>query len=208
MANAKTWAHYEVPDLRTATAAELQRSVRRAAKTANQRIRELEKRGYTGGILNTVEAILGRRRFQERPNKMSLAQLRREYGMLRTFISSKQSTLQGRKSANQARYETAKSRGFTGTIEEFYDAVTTYFDEQVERLFSSDIIYEAVLNDDTDVLDTIVKRYQKQKTVGKRGKSSALRQFLEKQERKREKARKAEEKARKSAEKRKPKGGG
>lgn len=193
MAMVKQWKDYEVPDLRTASAADLQKAVRRAAKTANQRIRELEKRGVKGGILQTVEATLGRKRFQERPGKMSLAQLRREYGMLRTFISSKESTLSGRKAASQARYETAKSRGFKGTIDEFYEAVTNYFDDQVERLFSSDVIYEAVLNDDTDVLDAIVKKYKKQKTVGARGKSSALRQFLERQEKKR----KREEKKRK-----------
>lgn len=201
MARAKQWKDFEVPDLRTASAAELQKAVRRAAKTANQRIRELEKRGISGGILQTVEATLGRKRFQERPGKMSLAQLRREYGMLRTFISSKQSTLQGRKTSDQARYEKAKSRGFKGTIDEFYDAVTNYFNDQVERLFSSDVIYEAVLNDDTDVLDAIVKRYKKQKTVGARGKSSALRQFLERQEKKR----KREE--RKESRKKRTKGG-
>lgn len=201
MAKAKQWKDYEVADLRTASAAELQKVVRRAAKTANQRIRELEKRGISGGILQTVEATLGRKRFQERPGKMSLAQLRREYGMLRTFISSKQSTLTGRKTSDRARYEKAKSRGFKGTIDEFYDAVTNYFNDQVERLFSSDVIYEAVLNDDTDVLDAIVKRYKKQKTVGARGKSSALRQFLERQEKKR----KREE--RKESRKKRTKGG-
>lgn len=115
-----------------ASAEDLRRVVRRAAKAANQRLLRRERAGRTKGVYaGTMAALgrLGRSRFVEsksRLDKMSINELRHEYTMLRDWLSAKTSTLQGLKASDDKRYQTAQERGFTGTLEEWNDIASRF----------------------------------------------------------------------------------
>lgn len=156
-----TWKNYDVGDVRNVSTPDLIKAVERSGKAANQRLRSLEKAGFTGGMYAQAMADLGlprtrfkesaknmtgthRTRFKESAKTMTRAQLLHEYMIIRNFMSAKTSTLSGIRSANKRRYETAVSRGFDGSEEEFYQLVGDYFSENVEKLFSSNVIYDII----------------------------------------------------------------
>lgn len=180
----KTWADYDIGDPSQADQQELSIAVRRAAKAANQRLLRLERAGYTKGIYeNAMYDLVNRRRFQERTGKLSLNALRHEYKILRSFLSAKTSTVQGRQDTIDKRYKTAQDHGFSGSLEDFEFAVTKYFADNTESLFSSDIIYQAITGGKTDILDAAVEQFGADES--KRG--SALLYYLKRKEsRKRE----------------------
>ena len=158
-----SWSEYDIGNMYTATRGDLQKAVRRAAKTANQRLRRLEKAGATKGLYkNTISRLSGRRRFIERTENRTLNELRREYAMLRHFISAKTSTLQGKRKTDRKRYETAVSRGYEGTLDEFNTLVETVFSEYNERFFSSEITYQAVITGTTDLINEAISRVKQQ----------------------------------------------
>lgn len=179
-----TWADYDIGDPSQASKEELAAAVRRAAKAANQRLLRLERAGATKGIYeNAMYDLVNRRRFKERTAALSLNALRHEYKILRSFISAKTSTVQGRQETIDKRYKTAQDRGFSGSLEDFEFAVTKYFAGNTESLFSSDIIYQAITGGKTDILDAAVKQFGADES--KRG--SALLYYLKRKEsRKRE----------------------
>lgn len=152
------WARYDIGDIRTATNAELIRAVERAAKAANNRMRSLEKAGFTSGMYaHAVAAMSGRKRFRESVKKLNRTQLQYEYAALRSFMSASTSTPEGVRRANKKRFETAKARGFTGTEEEFYDMVERFFTKRVEQLYSSNVIYDAITSGKTDLIDAVLQ---------------------------------------------------
>lgn len=154
----KTWADYDMGDVNALSKAQLEKAVRRAAKAANQRLLRLERAGKntSGAYKMAMSHLEGRRRFYERTDKRSLAELRTEYASLRSFISAKTSTIQGIKEAGDKRYQTAVERGYQGTFEEWERDVRKYFAEHVEALFSSDVIYSSITGNKVDVIDDVL----------------------------------------------------
>lgn len=156
----KTWAEYGLTEREYQDTRKLRAAVRKAAKAANQRMLRLERSGKTAGVYKLAQRNLdklGRRRFKERPEKMTVNQLRHEYAILRDFLSAQTSTVQGIRAADDKRYEKAKQRGFTGSQDEWNELVVKYFDRKVQELFSSDVIYRAITNGDTDVIDAVIR---------------------------------------------------
>lgn len=164
----KTWQDYEYKGAyMLASAEDLRRVVRRAAKAANQRLVRREKAGRTKGVYAGVMADLGRmgrRRFVEtsgRLEKMSVNELRHEYVLLRDWLSAKTSTLQGLRAADDKRYQTAKERGFTGTLEEWNEIAESFFTAEREKYFDSNAIYMQVTSGNADIVNKIIERSQK-----------------------------------------------
>lgn len=180
----KTWADYDIGDPSQVDQQELSIAVRRAAKAANQRLLRLERSGHTKGIYeNAMYDLVNRRRFKERTEKLTLNALRHEYKILRSFLSAKTSTVQGRQDTIDKRYKTAQDHGFSGSLEDFEFSVTKYFADNIESLFSSDTIYQAITGGRTDILDAAVDQFGADES--KRG--SALLYYLKRKEsRKRE----------------------
>ena len=158
----KTWADYDAGPVNELTKAELVKAVRRAAKAANQRLLRLERAGLTKGVYATAQKNLGkRRRFKEKPDKMTLGQLRTEYVNIREFLVSKTSTVQGRRDTDWKRYSKALSKGFLGTYEEFYEMIERYYIDKQESLFSSKVIYQAITENTTEDLDAAEEEAKK-----------------------------------------------
>lgn len=169
----KTWADYDIGDPSNASYDELKTAVRKAAKAANQRLLRLERAGATTGVYQAAMEDLGnmrmksgkptggRRRFQENPGKLTINQMRHEYRALRSFLSAKTSTVQGRKEAGGKRYQTAVANGYQGTYEQFETDIEKAFSERNESLFSSEQIYESVTSGSLDILDDIVEEQKK-----------------------------------------------
>lgn len=153
---------YKGASLRHASIEDLSRIVRRAAKTANQRMRRLEKAGETEAPAYkiAVEKMGGRKRFKERPGKKpDRKALITEYYQLMDFLMSKSSTVTGLKDIRNNRYQAAVERGFEGTPDEFEQLVEKYYTKHVESLLSSDVIYMAIYENRTDILDEIMRDY-------------------------------------------------
>lgn len=162
----KTWAEYGLTEREYQDPRKLRAAVRKAAKAANQRLLRLERAGKTAGAYKRAQRHLdklGRRRFKERPEKMTVNQLRHEYVILRDFLSAKTSTVQGIRATNDKRYEKAKQRGFTGSQDEWNELVMKYFSGKVEELFSSDVVYRVIINGDTNVIDSVIRAAPKTK---------------------------------------------
>lgn len=166
----KSWDDYEYRGyFEHANRSDLIPVVRKAAKAANQRLLRMERAGLTNGVYARISgqlAQLGRRRFAEsagRVKNMSLQDLRHEYILLRDWLSAKTSTVQGKQNADIKRYNTAKMRGFTGTLDDWIEASKTYFTEQYEALFSSDVLYTSVITGDIDIVQNIIDENEKRK---------------------------------------------
>lgn len=172
----KTWLDYEYQGAyMLASADDLRRVVRRAAKAANQRLLRRERAGRTKGVYTgTMVALgrLGRRRFAESKNrldKMSINELRHEYVLLRDWLSAKTSTLQGLKESDDKRYQTAKERGFEGTLEEWNDIASRFFTKEMEGYYSSDILYQMATQGNTDLVDHILQDAKESKQPPDKG---------------------------------------
>ena len=145
--------------LREATTEDLARIVRRAAKSANQRLRRLEQTGlekspaYKGAMAN----LGGKTRFKERTGKQDRASLLQEYYKLRDFLEAKSSTPTGIKQIQDNRYQAARERGFEGTRGEFNQLVEKFFTKAIENLLSSDVIYLAITENREDLIDDILR---------------------------------------------------
>lgn len=179
-----TWESYDVGSAYSVSRETLEKAVIRAAKTANSRLRRLERRGESGNAYaRAMRNLDGRKRFYEYTRNKTLGELRTEYGYLRDFISSISSTIQGLQSLNYKRYQTAVENGFTGTNDEFNKIISQIFSEYSESLFSSDVLYKAVTSGYSDVIMQVVERYRqsidlrnRESAHGLRGK--ALRDYL------------------------------
>lgn len=164
---AKSWADYDRGDPNKLSRDQLIDVVRRGAKAANQRLLRFEKAGHTKGMYKSaMRNLAGRHRYQERPEKLSLSQLRHEYIILRSFLSAKTSTIQGRRDTILKRYAKAVGRGYTGSLEEFEFAVEKYFSKKVEELYDSNVIYTSIVKGMTNIIDRVVSE-QEGKTPNK-----------------------------------------
>ena len=172
---AKSWADYDRGDPNKLSRAQLIDVVRRGAKAANQRLLRFEKAGHTKGMYKSaMRDLAGRRRYKEQPEKLSLSQLRHEYKILRSFLSAKTSTIQGRRDTILKRYAKAVRKGYTGSLEEFEFSVEKYFSKNVEELYDSNVIYTSIVKGLTNVIDRVVSE-QEGKTPNK---GSALIAYL------------------------------
>lgn len=151
---------YAIADVNEATKKELIQVVRKAAKAANQRLVRLERAGHTKGMYKSAMANLEpmhRKRFKERPDKLTIAQLRREYAALRDFLSAQTSTVQGINEADTKRWLKAKENGYTGTLEEFIvDIQRAYADYDAKKDKDSDVRYKAVVTGTIDIMQAVV----------------------------------------------------
>ena len=161
---AKSWADYDKGDPNKLSRDQLIAVVRRGAKAANQRLSRFEKAGITTGMYRSAMTDLaGRRRYKERPEKLSMSQLRHEYTLLRSFLSAKTSTVQGRRDTILKRYATAVRKGYTGSLEDFEFSVEKYFSKNVEELYDSNVIYTSIIKGLTNVIDRVVSEQEGQK---------------------------------------------
>lgn len=158
---AKSWADYDRGDPNKLSRDQLVDVVRRSAKAANQRLLRFERAGHTKGMYKSaMRNLAGRRRYQERPEKLSLSQLRHEYTILRSFLSAKTSTIQGRRDTIMRRYAKAVSKGYTGTLEEFEFAVEKYFSDKIEKYYDSNVIYTSIVHGRTNIIDKVVEQQE------------------------------------------------
>lgn len=172
----KSWADYDKGDPNKLSRDQLIDVVRRGAKAANQRLLRFERAGITKGMYRSAMTDLaGRRRYKERPEKLSLSQLRHEYTILRSFLSAKTSTIQGRRDTILNRYSTAVKRGYTGDLSDFEADVERYFSKANEALFDSNVIYTAIITGTTSLLDRIT---QEQSQLSQKDKGKALIAYL------------------------------
>ena len=144
--------------LREATDQDLARIVRRAARAANQRLRRLEETGQTNSpaYRSAVKNLGDRTRFKERTATADRKALLSEYYGLADFMGAKSSTPMGIEDIRNNRYNAARERGFEGSREEFNQLVEKFFNEHVESLLSSDVIYTAITENRADILDEII----------------------------------------------------
>jgi hypothetical protein len=162
----QSWSYYspDATDPNRLTNAELVKVIRKAAKAANQRLRALEKSdaintAKTGAYKYAESQMPGKikPRFNERPKESAdRTTLKHQYLQLREFMTMKSSTVTGVRAIKDARYQTAVKRGFKGTPEQWDMAVRKFFTKAAEKLFDSDKIYNAITNNNTDVLEDII----------------------------------------------------
>lgn len=177
--NRQGWQKYAYKgDVSKATRSELTPIIQRAAHVANERLRALERAGETGGaykMTQTYLSLYGKSRFPEGNQilkNMRYGRLQATYRELREFLSAESSTLSGIGRIRKSRYDTAVQRGFKGTENEWNTAVVKYFSEVKEGLFSSDMVYNSLTNQNgmsLDYLDKVIAKDQKLKARGKQG---------------------------------------
>lgn len=173
------WSKYEYKehggDINYATRTELTKIVQRAAHVANERIRALERKGESGGAYRLAQAYLGvynRSRYAEGSKilrEMPIGRLKSMYAELRTFLSAETSTLSGLARVRKSRYETAMQRGFKGSESEWNTQVAKYFALVKEGLFSSDMVYNSLTNQNGMKIDYLDEIIQKDKEARARG---------------------------------------
>ena len=171
--------------LSKATNQDLARIVRRAAKAANQRLRRLEKLSLTSSAaykraMDTIDN--DRKRFKERTGKLSRSELLKEYWGLQDFLGAKSSTPRGIRSIEDNRYLAAKERGFKGSPDEFKQLAEKFFQKATEKLLSSDVIYMAITENSTDIIDEILADIESGELTQKR---SMVQEYIRRFERKR-----------------------
>lgn len=165
MARSKTWEDYELHNFQAATEEQLRKAVRRAAKAANQRLLRLERAGKKDrySYKQAMQDLVNRKRFTENTQKLKIAALRREYKLLRSFLSMKGSTVSGLNATDEKRYRTAVANGYQGTFEEFYEQVNKYFGKAIDEYFDSHVVYQAILTGTTRLIDKILENDKKEK---------------------------------------------
>lgn len=193
MIKEKSWEDYEYRGyFEHANRTDLIPVIRKAAKAANQRLLRMERAGLTKGVYARISGQLerlGRRRFAEsagRLKNMNLQELRHEYALLRDWLSAQTSTVQGKKNIDIKRYNTAVERGFAGTLDDWIEASKTYFTEQYEALFSSDVLYTSIITSDIDIVQNIIEENEKRKASQPDRGAALLRYVKESNRRKRE----------------------
>lgn len=139
------------------TTEELQKVIERAAKTANSRLAALEKQGLTIYAYKRAEAMTGKPnkpRFSRAIKSMTRAQLESEFSSLRDFLSMESSTVSGYKRTVAAKYSRLLDAGFKGTEDELAFLFEKYMASEIEKIFGSDIIYQAIKSRDKEAFET------------------------------------------------------
>lgn len=139
---------------------ELQNAIRQMSKTANQRLRQLEKNGFTE--LNAYRKVLsnsqkmsifdytknGEIKFSGSVKSKTYNQLEQEFSELQKFLTAKTSTIKGIKE----KYEKATKK----VNEEYGVNLTT---QQIGELFESEVIQNSSNRFGSDKVLTIISRY-------------------------------------------------
>lgn len=139
---------------------DLQKAIAQMSKTANQRLRELEKQGFTE--LNAYRKVLnnsqkmsifdytkkGEIKFSGKTKNKTYNQLEQEFSELQKFLTAKTSTVRGIKK----KYEKA-----TKKINEKYGVNLTT--QQIGELFESEIIQNSSNRFGSDKVLSIISRY-------------------------------------------------
>lgn len=139
---------------------ELEQSIRQMSKVANQRLRQLEKQGFTE--LNAYRKVLsnsqkmtifdytkkGEIKFSGATKNKTYNQLEQEFSELQKFLTAKTSTVSGIKQ----KYEKATKK----VNEEYSVNLTT---QQIGELFESEIIQNSSNRFGSDKVLTIISRY-------------------------------------------------
>lgn len=139
---------------------ELQESVKQMSKVANQRLRQLEKQGFTE--LNAYRKVLsnsqkmsifdytkkGEIKFSGATKNKTYNQLEQEFSELQKFLTAKTSTVKGIKE----KYEKATKK----VNEEYSVNLTT---QQIGELFESEVIQNISNRFGSDKVLTIISRY-------------------------------------------------
>lgn len=139
---------------------ELQNAIRQMSKTANQRLRQLEKYGYTE--LNAYRKVLsnsqkmqifdytkkGEIKFSGATKSKTYNQLEQEFAELQKFLTAKTSTIKGIKD----KYEKS-----TKKVNETYNVNLTT--KQLGELFESEIIQNSSNRFGSDKVLSIISRY-------------------------------------------------
>ena len=139
------------------TTEELQKIIERAAKTANSRLAALEKQGLTKYAYKRAEAMTGKPnkpRFSRAIKSMTRAQLESEFSSIRDFLSMESSTVSGYKGTVAAKYSRLLEAGFKGTEDELAFLFEKYMSSEIEKIFGSDIIYQALKTRDKEAFET------------------------------------------------------
>lgn len=168
-----SWVNYDVGDPKTVPRAKLEAAVRKAAKAANQRLLRLERAGATTGVYMSAMQDLGldRRRFKERPQKLSIAELRHEYASLRSFLSAQTSTLQGRRKRLGKIYDTLVGRGYKGSYDNAMYDLEKAFTEHIEQYFDSKTVYDAVVKGNIDLLEMLANKQDEIRAAPDKGRA-------------------------------------
>lgn len=168
-----SWVNYDVGDPKTVPRADLEAAVRKAAKAANQRLLRLERAGATTGVYMSAMQDLGldRRRFKERPQKLSIAELRHEYASLRSFLSAQTSTLQGRRKRLGKIYDTLVERGYKGSYDNAMYDLEKAFTEHIEQYFDSKTVYDAVVKGNIDLLEMLANKQDEIRAAPDKGRA-------------------------------------
>lgn len=166
----------------------LEAQVKRAARAANRRLRELERAGEISPAYRLSRRDLGeRRRYWERiPKSASTFALQRELAIASDFLRAKTSTLKGLRAGRKERYEKAVQAGYKGTQEQFEFDLQVAFTKEIENLFSSDVIYESVVEGNIDLVEKIAKQSAK-KSGKNQSASKAFRRYLKERKKREEK---------------------
>lgn len=147
---AKPWADYAKGEKPTKayTTDELRDIVHRAAKAANNRLRALEKAGYTKSAYQRAARQTGRDipRYREKVASASRQELEKEFAQLRDFITAPTSTVGGMREYQERLTKAAQSAGFKGDFANLSALFEKYMSAEWENLLGSDIIYEEIMS--------------------------------------------------------------
>lgn len=147
---AKPWADYAKGEKPTKayTTDELRSIVNRAAKAANNRLRALEKAGYTKSAYQRAARQTGKDipRYREKVASASRQELEKEFAQLRDFITAPTSTVGGVREYQERLTKAAQVAGFKGDFANLSALFEKYMSAEWENLLGSDIIYEEIMS--------------------------------------------------------------
>lgn len=144
---------YKTINFSTLGSAELRRAVASMAKTANQRLREIEKQGFTEAskAYGYFESLAfdkdkatavdskGRNKWLTDTRKLTQGELVHVASKLQGFLNAKTSTITGIKASYAKGYKTFKERNpnYTGSAQEFAQSVKMGLMQKFKELYGS-----------------------------------------------------------------------
>lgn len=147
---AKPWADYAKGEKPTKayTTDELRDIVTRTAKAANNRLRALEKAGYTKSAYQRAARHTGKDipRYRERVAGATRQELEKEFVQLRDFMTAPTSTVGGMREYRERMEKAAQAAGFKGDFANLSALFEKYMSAEWENLLGSDIIYEEIMS--------------------------------------------------------------
>ena len=193
---AKPWADYAKGEKPTKayTTDELRGIVTRAAKAANNRLRALEKAGYTKSAYQRAARHTGKDipRYREKVASATRQELEKEFAQLRDFMTAPTSTVGGMREYQERIIKAAQAAGFKGDFANLSALFEKYMSAEWENLLGSDVIYEEIISGRAadGSLEDIRQQRTRQQEIGQmvdsdRKEGAALLQSLRKHGKKR-----------------------